>query len=375
MPSNYAMKNTAMVGKNKGSSVLRFQEVDSLGVPLLPTAVDVFGNKGGIVYEAPFLKTSMDSDKTAIEKITDETGTRITTTFGDRERVLSGEFLGNYEELCYDNKGATVALTAPYGTKTAGVVTLTVASHTYVVGEYVNVFGAGAAAATALSYNGLHKITAVTATTITYNFGTDTPAALTSGTIGDAAVTIASCSKTAGVVTVTTAAAHNRVVGQLVRINFTGADNASYNGVHVITSVPTSTTYTYQYGTDTDAAAATGGTQHTAAYFNIESLLISGSYGRQFKVWYFSPVKTAVLSTDIAYNKYIYWLGRFNPEYEDKRDASSSKSIAFTYTPEILTTAINDQVGGQIFTKIRVPSIPAAAAVDLAELQTQSLTN
>lgn len=374
MPSNFSMKNTALVGKNKGSSTLKFQEVDSLGVPLLPTAVDVFGNKGGVVYEAPFIKTSMDSDKTSIEKITDETGTRITTTFGDRERILSGEFLGNYEELAYDNKGATVALSTPYGTKTAGVVTLTVASHTYTVGEYVNVFGAGAAAATALSYNGLHKITAVTATTITYNFGTDTPAALTSGTIGDAAVTIASCSKTAGVVTVTTAAAHNRVVGQLVRIAFTGADSALYNGVHVITSVPTATTYTYTYGTDTDAAAATGGTQHTAMYLSLETLLTSGQAGKQFKVWYYAPVKTPVLSTDVGYNKYIYWIGRFNPEYEDKRDAASSKSVPFTYTPEILTTAITDQVGGQIFTKIRVPSIPAATAVDLAELQVQSST-
>jgi hypothetical protein len=163
-------------------------------------------------------------------------------------------------------------------------------------------------------------------------------------------------------------------VGQLVRIAFTGADAATYNGVHVITSIPSATTYTYTYGTDTDAAAATGGTQHTAMYLSLETLLTSGQAGKQFKVWYYAPVKTAVLSTDVAYNKYIYWLGRFNPEYEDKRDASSSKSVPFVYTPEILTTAINDQVGGQIFTKIRVPSIPASTAVDLAELQVQSST-
>lgn len=359
-----------MVGKNKGSSVLRFQEVDSLGVPLLPSAVDVFGNKGGIIYEAPFLKTSMDSDKTAIEKITDETGTRITTTFGDRERVLSGEFLGNYEELAYDKSVATIAISA--AVKTAGVVTLSsaaaISATPYAVGDYMNVFLG--TTATGSAYNGLHKILSFpTASSVTYAFGSDTATTLT-GTIGN--VVTSSFTKAAGspaVVTVSASVAHNHLVGETIRISC-GA--AAYDGVHIITAT-TASTFTYSYGTA--SAASSTGSAFAAAYFNLESLLTSGAYGRQFKVWYFSPVKTAVLSTDIAYNKYIYWLGRFNPEYEDKRDASSSKSIAFTYTPEILTTAINDQVGGQIFTKIRVPSIPAATAVDLAELQTQSLTN
>lgn len=373
MPYNYAMKDNAQIGKNKGSSVLKFQEVDSLGVPLLPTTVDCFGNKGGVIYEAPYLKTSMDADSANFEEISDETGNPLKRSYGDRLRMLTGEFMGNYEELCYDNKGATVALSAP-GTKTAGVVTLTVASHSYVAGEYVNVFGAGAAAATALSYNGLHKIISVTATTIVYHFGNDTPAALTSGTIGDAAVTIGSCSKTSGVVTVTTAAVHNKVVGQLVRINFTGTDASVYNGVHKIESVPSTTTFTYTYGTDTDAAAATGGTQHTAFYLNIESLLTAASNGRMFKVWYYSPIKTGLLSTDSAYNKYIYWMGDFSHKFEDKRDASASKTIPFEYKPFALATAPIDHVGGQIYRKIRVAAIPAANTVDLAELQTQSLT-
>lgn len=370
MPSNYAMKNTAMVGKNKGSSILRFQEVDSLGVPLLPSAVDVFGNKGGIIYEAPFLKTSMDSDKTPIEKITDETGSRITSTFGDRERVLSGEFLGTYEELCFDDSVATQTIAT--AVKASGVVTITstAAISGYAVGDYVNVFLG--TTATGSAYNGLHKVISTAASALTYNFGSETVAsAALSGTIGNAASAASFATKAAGtpaVVTITCAAAHNHLVGQTVRIS---CGNAAYDGVHVITAT-TASTFTYSYGTA--SAASAGGSAFAAAYFNLESLLVSGTFGRQFKVWYYSPVKTAVLSTDIAYNKYIYWIGRFTPEYEDKRDAASSKSIPFTFTPETLPTAIVDQVGGQIFTKIRVPSIPAATAVDSAELQTQSLT-
>lgn len=372
MPYNYAMKKNAQVGKNFGSSVLRFLEVDTLGVPLTPTAIDVFGNRGGVQYEAPWLKTSMDADNASREFISDESGTRRQAAYNDRERILSGEFLGNYEELVYDKQTGTTALATPFGTKTAGVVTLTVASHSYAVGDYVNVNGAGAASATALSYNGLHKVQAVTATTIVYNFGTDTPAALTSGTVGNAAGS--SAAKTAGVVTYTTGAAHNYVVGQTVRIATTGADSALYNGVHVITSVPTSTTFTYTFGTDTDAAAATIGTQHAAFYFNLESLLVSGSTGRQFKVWYYSPVQTPVLSTDVAYNKYIYWIGQFAHKYEDKRDASANKVVPFEYSAYALDTANPSLVGGYVFGKIRVPSIPAATAVDLMELQVQSST-
>lgn len=380
MSRNYAMKDPAQTGKNKGSSVLRFLEVDSFGVPLLPTAVDCFGNRGGIIYEAPWLKTSGDDDSADMTKTADETGNPRNILYGDRNRILTGEFLGNYEELCYDKKGVTVALSGSFGTKTAGVVTLTATAHGYSVGDYVNVNGAGAAAATALSYNGLHKITEVPdANTIKYIFGSDTPAALTSGTVGNAALTVASCSKTAGVVTITTAAAHNYVVGQTVRIAATGSDSALYNGVHVITSVPSSTTFTYTYGTDTDAAMATAGTQHAAFYFNVESLLVSGPKGRQFKVWYFSPIKTALLSTDAAYNKYIYHIGQFS-KYSDKRGSGAERLIPFEFTPFALDTAVNDIVGDQIFTKIRVPSIPGpsvstpTAQVDLMELQVQSST-
>lgn len=360
MPSNFQMKIPALVAKNKGSGVLRFYEVDDLGVQLVNTVVGVFGDLGGIVYEAPFIKKSSTSHKAPLNKENDETGIVIAQTIGDIERMESFDFMGNFEQIIYDAK-ASVSITA--ASKTAGVCTLTCVSHSYVVGDivYVNLTTLGT------HYNGSHVVTAITGTTIVYNFGTSTAGTAT-GTVGS--FTISSATKVAGLCTITTSAAHGFILGQTVRVNATTGTPSDYNGLHTLTAV-TSTTFSYYYGTNT--GATTTGTCVGAFKMSLESLLLSAEKGRQFKLIYYAPVKTIKAATDVGYIKYIYHIGKFNNEYVDNRESGTGKIFSGSYTPEVLPTAPVDPTLGQLGIKILVPSIQAVG-LESGELQTQSMT-
>jgi hypothetical protein len=368
--SDFVGKITALVGKNKGSSIFRISEVDDLGVVLTNAVPDVFGNLGGMSYELPFFKKSSSSDKTPLNKETDETGFTIVQNTGDRERMETFDILGNYEQLIYDKQGNT-SLSTPFGTKTLGVCVLTVASHSYVVGDYIWV-NVTAPAAAILAFNGLHKVTAITATTITYNFGTASGTSASAGIVGN--LTITSGAKVAGLVTITTPSAHGFVVGQSVRVASSGATAASFNGVFTIASVPTATTYTYLHPILDTPANVTAGTAGAGFFFSLETLLKSADYGRQFKACYYAPVKSIKASTDIGFNKYVYWLGRFQSEFVDSRESGSSKTFSGQYTPEVLTTAQVDSVLGQLGIKIRVPIIMTPLGVETFEAQAQSST-
>ena len=73
-----------------------------------------------------------------------------------------------------------------------------------------------------------------------------------------ASAAISSASLTAGTVTVTTSAAHDFTVGQMVSIQ--GMSVSGYNGTFQVLTVPTSTTFTYADTTAGLASSATGGT-------------------------------------------------------------------------------------------------------------------
>lgn len=63
----------------------------------------------------------------------------------------------------------------------------------------------------------------------------------------------------ANVATLTTSTDHNLIIGQTVNILLTTPDS-SFDGVHVVTSAPTTTTFTYESINSNVASAATTGT-------------------------------------------------------------------------------------------------------------------
>lgn len=69
---------------------------------------------------------------------------------------------------------------------------------------------------------------------------------------------------TSNVATLTTSASHTLVAGDIVTVTGTGVTPA-FNGVHEVTSVPTSTTFTYELIADNVASAAAAGTAVRAA--------------------------------------------------------------------------------------------------------------
>jgi hypothetical protein len=151
---------------------------------------------------------------------------------------------------------ATIAAFPNGATETGNTVTITTtAPHHFSVGDLVKIGGVGVA-----GYNGAFTIASVpTPTTFTY---TDQ----TAGLANSGSVTIAGfpngATEAGNTVTITTTAAHNLSVGDLVEI--AGVGVAGYNGAFTVTSIPTPTTFTY---TDQTAGLANsgGGTPTNAA--------------------------------------------------------------------------------------------------------------
>jgi hypothetical protein len=97
-------------------------------------------------------------------------------------------------------------------------------------------------------------------------FGVASPAGTTTtcaATLGPNTVNVTSSSRTNGLVTVVTSSAHNFQPG--VEVDLEGTANNQYNGVHMIFSTPTSTTFTFVQASVPDNAGNTGGTAKVVA--------------------------------------------------------------------------------------------------------------
>jgi hypothetical protein len=84
-------------------------------------------------------------------------------------------------------------------------------------------------------------------------------------TIGSNSATVSGCTRTSGIVTCTTAAAHNMQAG--IPVTLVGTSNpAYYDGQHMVYTTPTSTTFTFTaIDQPNDANPPTGGTAYVTA--------------------------------------------------------------------------------------------------------------
>jgi YVTN family beta-propeller protein len=220
-----------------------------------------------------------------------QTGISVSLSPTSAGVVLNGTTL--FYAVVTGVKSATIATTNG-AVRASNVVTITTtAAHGFASGETITISGV-----LDTSFNGTFTITAVpSSTTLTYaQTGTDATAG--SGTVANNAVkwfvndveggnatvgtittgglytapatlpppltaTIASngVKLASNVVTITTTADHNFLVGQNVLIS--GVSDTIFNGTFTIVSVPTSTTFTY-YQTGSDATS-TGGTASSSA--------------------------------------------------------------------------------------------------------------
>lgn len=125
---------------------------------------------------------------------------------------------------------------------TDNVVTLTTSSaHDLSVGQTVDVENIGA------SFDGSYTVTATTTNTVSYaKTATNVVSAPTS--TATATVTKKELDATTGLVTLTTSSSHSFSVGQYVdieNVDDPAAAYATFDGRHLINSIPTSTTFTY----------------------------------------------------------------------------------------------------------------------------------
>ena len=138
------------------------------------------------------------------------------------------------------------------------------AAHTLQVGDSVTIAGVAAA-----GYNGTFTVTAVP-TRARSSTRTRRPASPTSGG-GTVTLAAPGATESGTTVTIRTAAAHNRSVGDVVTISGVGV--AGYNGTFTITAVPTPRTF--QYTNATAGLANSGG--GTATYFSPFQVRIGGN--------------------------------------------------------------------------------------------------
>ena len=158
----------------------------------------------------------------------------------------------NFHNGTYGGSTATATYTVTAKIKSNGTVTLTTsATHNIAVGEvvYVNIGDA--------RYDGVHKVTAVTSTTLSFVYGTETQSNQTGLSVANGVnrVVITNKAKASNVVTITFNYNHGFFQNQWIVINIS---DAAFDGTFQISGV-TSTTITYTFaGTDVSSTSASG---------------------------------------------------------------------------------------------------------------------
>jgi hypothetical protein len=180
---------------------------------------------------------------------------QIVTIAGMSDASFNGSFTvtgndGDFGHFFTANTGSNVGSTASSGTAT-------------LTSPQVTVTPQGVSGSTTYNYKivmrGYHGELSVASAA-----GTSTTSA---ATLGPNAPTVSSCSRSAGLATCTTSAAHNFIYGiGTTSVDLEGTSNDAYNGVHIIASTPTTTTFTfYQTDLGNDSGTTTGGTAKVVA--------------------------------------------------------------------------------------------------------------
>ena len=196
-------------------------------------------------------------------------------TFNGTFTVLTND--GDFGHFTVSNTGSNLGTTAGSGTATLTSAQVTVTPQGILNGTTTYSYKV-----VLRGYNG--ELSAAS------NAGTTSTGATT---IGVNAATLTSCSRSSGVATCTSSAAHNFQAG--VSTDVEGVTNTGYNGSHVIAATPTSTTFTFlQSGVRDDSVTATGGTAkvvaknmvrwNTQQYANIQAIIYRSINGGAYSI-------------------------------------------------------------------------------------------
>ena len=269
-----------------------------------------FPTSTGVARDTSFtLKFSEDivlvADKSfTIKRFDDgQTARTITTATGVSESSAGVVVINPARDL----DGPTIAVTNK--ALTGNVATLTTAAaHGLLAGATIVVSDVDS------TFNGRFTVVAVpTATTLTYaKTGTDVTSAAVSpaGGIGTY-LEVTNKALTSDVATLTTAANHGLIVGDLVVV---GGVDATFNGTFAVVSVPTTTTFTY-------AKTAT----------NVTSVAVSptGRVAQQIPTQYYISIPADAI-TDVAGNPYT---GLLNTNYSFTTGVDTIKPFLLASDP------------------------------------------
>ena len=224
------------------------------------------------------ISTYTSSNQAAINEVQ----TASLRHFGGGNEVQTVTFGPGYQQAATIQPLTVTIGAAPSSTQLGGLTedgnTVTVATgatgatHTLQVGDVVTISGAGNA-----GYNGTWTVTSVPTTrSFTY---TNPTAGLPRSGGGTITLNAPGLTESGNTVTVRTAAAHGRSVGDVVVV--AGAGVSGYNGTFAVTSVPTARSFTYTNPT-AGLASSGGGTATYSAPFQVriggnDSAVIGGS--------------------------------------------------------------------------------------------------
>jgi reprolysin-like metallo-peptidase family M12B len=191
--------------------------------------------------------------------------------FGGGNEVQTVTFGPGYSQVATVQPLTVTINAAPSATSRGGAeehgTTVTIATpsaHTLQVGDTVTIAGVGEA-----GYNGTFTVTAVP-TTRSFQY-TNTVSGLPTSGGGTVALAAPGLTESGNTVTVRTAAAHNRAVGDVVTI--AGAGVAGYNGTFAVTAVPSPRSF--EVTNPTAGLANSGG--GSATYFAPFQVRIGGN--------------------------------------------------------------------------------------------------
>ncbi len=191
--------------------------------------------------------------------------------FGGGNEVQTVTFGPGYSQAATIQPLSLAINAAPSTTSLGGAqendVTVTIATgnaHTLQVGDVVTISGVGVA-----GYNGTFTVTAAP-TSRSFQYTNPITGLATSGG-GTITLTVPGATESGTTVTISTAAAHGRSVGDVVTISGVGV--AGYNGTYTVTAIPSPRTF--QYTAATSGLANSGG--GTATYFSPFQVRIGGN--------------------------------------------------------------------------------------------------
>ena len=137
--------------------------------------------------------------------------------------------------------GSNSALGSGVVTLIGGTLQTDSNAHSFSNSLIISAPGAGVQLTGTLTFTGPNTITANS--NLVVNNTTTLTGGIAGTSVTNPSATITATSEAVNTVTITTAAAHNFLPGQLVTVS--GVTNPSYNGTFVIVAVPSATTFTY----------------------------------------------------------------------------------------------------------------------------------